>query len=193
VRGRPATERGEVREWRGDLLRGAVSRRGHHLEYGAFRRLPMRPEAPADATPGLPHRTTRSVSAQRDGVRSSTPSGRTGRSAASWDKLENLSGSRWSDGMRHSHHVVAPTVARGPIALPPAPSRSHPGTVDRALFRGRGGTRAAGPRASHRSDSPTPARGVGSASARGVESTPGDSTSQLTLGRSPTRGGAAAS
>jgi hypothetical protein len=80
---------------------------------------------------------------------------------------------------------------RGLFALPPAPSRSHPGTVDRASFRGRGRTRAAGPRASHRSDSPTPARGVGSTSARGVESTPGDSTSQLTLSRSPTRGGAA--
>ena len=36
----------------------------------------------------------------------------------------------------------------GSFALPSAPSRSHPGSVDRMSFRGRGGTRAAGPRAS---------------------------------------------
>jgi hypothetical protein len=36
----------------------------------------------------------------------------------------------------------------GSFALPPAPSRGNRGSVDRASFRGRGGTRAAGPRAS---------------------------------------------
>ena len=53
-------------------------------------------------------------------------------------------------------------TGRGSFALLPAPSRSHPGSVDRASSRGREGPRAAGPRASHRSDSPTPARRVGS-------------------------------
>jgi len=70
---------------------------------------------------------------------------------------------------------------RGPFALPPAPSRSHPGSVERALFRGRGGTCAAGPRASHRSDSPTDARSVGSVGAHRVGLTTDASTSQLTL------------
>jgi hypothetical protein len=82
---------------------------------------------------------------------------------------------------------------RVPYTLTPSLSRVHPGAVHRMSFRGRGGTRAAGPRVSRRSDSPTDARSVGSALAKGVESRSGVSTSQLTLGRSPTRGGAAAS
>jgi hypothetical protein len=137
VRGGPAAERVEPREWRGDLFWWRCRGGATTWSTAPSAVFPCGPRPLPMPTPGLPHRTTRSVSAQRDGVRSSTPSGRTGRSATSWDKLENLCGPRWSDGMRHSHHVVAPTVARGPIALPPAPSRSHPGTVDRALFRGR--------------------------------------------------------
>jgi hypothetical protein len=38
---------------------------------------------------------------------------------------------------------------RGPFALPPAPSRSHVGSVDRVSSRGRGSQRAAGPPTSH--------------------------------------------
>jgi hypothetical protein len=51
---------------------------------------------------------------------------------------------------------------RGPFALPPAPSRSHVGSVDQASSRGRGSQRAAGLPTRHRSASPTDARSVGS-------------------------------
>ena len=94
----------------------------------------------------------------------------------------------------HAHRAVIATDERGPFALPPAPTRSHPGSVDRALFRGRGSPRAARPPTSRRSDSPTDARSVGSCCARGeVDRRLDASTSQLTLSRSPTRGGAAPS
>jgi len=86
-------------------------------------------------------------------------------------------------GLRRAHQVVA----RVPCTLTPSLSRVHPSAVHRMSFRGRGGTRAAGPRSSHRSDSPTDARSVGSGLARGVESRSDVSTSQLTLGRSPGR------
>ncbi len=91
-----------------------------------------------------------------------------GGAGASWDKFENLSGQKdrrrtgWETDVADSPTWRLSRRERGDFALPPAPSRSHPGCVDRASFCGRGGTRAAGPPTSHRSDSPTPTRRVGS-------------------------------
>ena len=112
-----------------------------------------------------------SWAAQGTVFRGWTRSGRTRRSALPqrwlWAQLTEVFG--WASSGR-TNQKVRPHV-RVFFALPPAPSRSHPGSVHRALVRGRGGTSAAGPRASHRSDSPTDARSVGSGSRRPREET----------------------
>jgi hypothetical protein len=73
----------------------------------------------------------------------------------------------WGAGGRRRCGLKSGPTGRLPqqrchFALPPAPSRSHPGVVPRASSRGRGSQRPAGPRASHRSDSLTPGKEVGS-------------------------------
>ena len=56
---RPAAERGDRRKSRGEFLGGVGGAAGSpNLEYGTFRRFPMRCEAGLIGEPGLPHGTT---------------------------------------------------------------------------------------------------------------------------------------
>ena len=107
-----------------------------------FHRFPMRREAAVRGEPGLPHGTTwRRPTGLRVTCRPVCPHG----------VVKQLT--RKPGGLRHG---------RGPFALTPSLSHSHPGSAHRTSLRGRGGTRAAGPRTSRRSASPTDTRSVGS-------------------------------
>jgi hypothetical protein len=68
----------------------------------------------------------------------------------------------WGDVGRTRANLDVRGYGRGSLALPPTPSRSDPGSVDRPSPCGRGSRRAARPPTSHRSDSPTDAKSVGS-------------------------------
>jgi hypothetical protein len=68
---RPAAEKGERREWRGD-----VTGRGRNLEYGAVRRLPMRWEAAWVGHAGLPRSTRWRVTVRNEAGQSGGSRGR---------------------------------------------------------------------------------------------------------------------